>query len=75
MLFPKTAAYDLGLKFSHYRGLPSLHEYVLIDLDTRAVGSDTLGADGLWVLHLFAADETVLLASVALQATAAQLFS
>ena len=70
-----TAAYDRGLKFSHYRSLPSLQEYVLIDLDTRAVDSYTLGADGLWVLHPFAANETVLLASVALPVTAAQLFA
>ena len=75
MLSPSTAAYDRGLKFSHYRSLPSLQEYVLIDLDTRAVDSYTLGADGLWVLHPFAANETVLLASVALPVTAAQLFA
>ena len=75
VLSPSTAAYDRGLKFSHYRSLPSLQEYVLIDLDTRAVDSYTLGADGLWVLHPFAANETVLLASVALPVTAAQLFA
>ena len=75
VLSPTTAAYDRGLKFSHYRSLPSLQEYVLIDLDTRAVDSYTLGADGLWVLHPFAANETVLLASVALPVTAAQLFA
>jgi Uma2 family endonuclease len=75
VLSPSTAAYDRGLKFSHYRNLPSLQEYVLIDLDSRAVDSYTLGTDGLWVLHPFAADETVTLASVALQITAAQLFA
>lgn len=48
---------------------------MLIDLDTRAVDTYTLGADGLWVLHPFAANETVLLASVELQVTAAQLFA
>ncbi len=75
MLSPSTAAYDRGLKFSHYRSLSSLQEYVLIDLDTRAVDSYTLGSDGLWVLHPFAAAETVSLANVALQVTAAQLFA
>ena len=75
VLSPSTAAYDRGLKFSHYRSLPSLQDYVLIDLDTRAVDSYTLGPDGLWVLHPFAAHETVTLASVALQVTAAQLFA
>lgn len=75
MLSPSTAAYDRGLKFSHYRSLPSLQEYVLIGLDTRAVDSYTLGPDGLWVLHPFAVNETVTLAYVALQVTAAQLFA
>lgn len=75
VLSPSTAAYDRGLKFSHYRSLPTLQEYVLVDIDTRAVDSYRLGADGLWVLHPFAANETVTLASVALQVTAAQLFA
>lgn len=75
VLSPSTAAYDRGLKFSHYRNLPSLQKYVLIDLGTRAVDCYTLGADGLWVLHPFAANETVTLASVALQISAAQLFA
>lgn len=75
VLSSSTAAYDRGLKFSYYRNLPSLQEYVLIDLDTRAVDCYTLGADGLWVLHPFAAGQTVTLASVALDVTAAQLFA
>ncbi|MBC7608555.1 MAG: Uma2 family endonuclease [Polaromonas sp.] len=75
VLSPSTAAYDRGLKFSHYRSLPSLQEYVLIDLDTRATDCYSLGADGLWVLHPFAINETVKLASVALEITATQLFA
>ena len=75
VLSPSTAAYDRGLKFSHCRNLPSLQEYVLVDIDTRAVDCYALGSDGLWVLHPFAANETVTLASVALQITAAQLFA
>ena len=75
VLSPSTAAYDRGLKFSHYRSLPSLQEYVLVDIDSRAVDCYTLGSDGLWVLHPFAANETVRLASVALDVTAAQLFA
>lgn len=75
VLSPSTAAYDRGIKFSHYRSLPSLQEYVLIDIDTRAVDSYTLGTDGLWVLHPFAAGQTVALVSVALEVTAAQMFA
>ncbi len=75
VLSPSTAAYDRGIKFSHYRNLLSLQEYVLIDIDTRTVDGYTLGTDGLWVLHPFAAGQTVVLASVALEVTAAQMFA
>jgi Uma2 family endonuclease len=75
VLSPSTAAYDRGLKFSHYRRLASLEEYVLIDLDTRSTDCYRKGADGLWVLHPFARGEAVSLASVALELSAEQLFA
>ena len=75
VLSPRTAAYDRGLKFSHYRSLVSLEEYVLIDLDTRSTDCYRKGPDGLWVLHPFAHGESVSLASVALELSAAQLFA
>ena len=74
VLSPSTAAYDRGAKFSSYRQLASLQEYVLIDTDTRATDVYRKGADGLWVLHPFASDEAVELASVALTIPAAVLF-
>lgn len=75
VLSPTTAAYDRGLKFSHYRSLASLQEYVLVDLDTRATDCYRLGADGLWVLHPFARGDSVTLASVTLEISAQQLFA
>ena len=48
ILSPSTAAYDRGLKFSHYRSIASLEEYVLIDLDTRSADCFRKGNDGLW---------------------------
>ena len=75
VLSPSTAAYDRGLKFSHYRSLASLKEYVLIDLDTRSTDCFRKGDDGLWVLHPFARGEVVSLTSVALELSAAQLFA
>ena len=75
VLSPTTASYDRGLKFSHYRSLASLQEYVLIDLDSRSTDCYRKGADGLWVLHPFARGESVSLASVALELSAAQLFA
>ncbi len=74
-LSASTAAVDRGLKFSHYRSLASLQEYVLIDLDSRSTDCYRKGADGLWGLHPFARGEPVALASVALELTAAQLFA
>jgi len=75
VLSPSTAAYDRGLKFSHYRSLPSLEEYALIDLDSRITDVYRIGDDGFWVLHPFARGETVELASVALQISSEQLFA
>ena len=75
VLSPSTAAYDRGLKFSHYRSLASLEEYLVIELDTRSTDCYRKGADELWVLHPFARGEVVLLASVALELGAAQLFA
>ena len=75
VLSPSTGAFDRGLKFSHYRRLASLEEYVLIDLDSRTSDCYRKGADGLWVLHPFARGEAVTLASGAMQVSAAQLFA
>lgn len=75
VLSTSTAAYDRGLKFSYYRSLQSLEEYVLIDHDTRSTDVYRKGPDGLWVLHPFAKDEPVTLASVALTLGADQLFA
>ena len=75
VLSPSTAAYDRGLKFSHYRRIASLEEYVLIDLDTRTTDCFRKRDDGLWVLHPFARGEAVSLASVALELSAEQLFA
>lgn len=75
VLSPTTAAYDRGVKFGHYRTLPSLEEYLLVDLDTRASDCYRKGADGLWVLHPFGRGDAVELASVALTMAAEQLFA
>ena len=75
VLSPSTAAYDRGLKFSHYRRIASLAEYVVIDLDTRSTDCFRKRDDGLWVLQPFGRGEAVSLASVALELSAAQLLA
>lgn len=44
MLAPSTEACDRGLKFTAYRRLPSLREYLLIDPDSREVGAAPVAA-------------------------------
>lgn len=74
VLSPATAAYDRGEKFTAYRRIPTLREYLLIDPDTRRCDLYRLGADGLWVLHPVDPGQAVRLASVDLEIPAATLW-
>ena len=74
VLSASTAAYDRGAKFAAYRQIPSLREYLLIDLDTRRCDLYRLGADGLWVLHPCEPGQAVRLASVDLEIPASTLW-
>ena len=65
VLSESTAAFDRGNKFSNYRKLDTLQEYVLIDPDSLNV--DCFRFDEIsrhWVLYPFAAGENVELASI-----------
>ena len=64
VLSPSTAAFDRGDKFAAYRTLPSLREYLLVDVEQRRCELYRLGPEGLWVLHPGASGEGVTLASV-----------
>lgn len=75
VLSPATAAYDRGEKFARYRGITSLREYVLVDIDARSTDVYRKGDNGLWVLHPFDAGQAVVLDSVALEITAERLFA
>lgn len=63
---PSTEAFDRGAKFAHYRHLPGLMEYAIVDIAQRGVDLYRKGADGLWVLHPYAAEDLVEFASVGL---------
>lgn len=76
VLSASTAAYDRGDKFAAYRQLPSLVEYLLVDVDTRRCDLFRKGAhDGLWVLHPSDAGAGVRLASVDLAVSAQALWA
>ncbi len=49
VLSPSTESYDRGEKFRHYKGLPSLQEYILVPQDTRAVESHTRQGPEAWL--------------------------
>ncbi len=57
VLSDSTAAYDRGDKFAAYRKLPSLQEYLIVDIDARRVECFRRTADNDWLLHDYA-DET-----------------
>ena len=75
VLSPSTAAFDRGEKFAAYRQLPSLAEFLLVDIDARRCELFRKGADGLWVLHPTQGDEPLQLASVALTVGAEALWA
>ncbi|XHX77175.1 MAG: Uma2 family endonuclease [Stenomitos frigidus ULC029] len=64
VLSPSTEAYDRGGKFAHYRKLETLQEYVLIESTAIGVECFRRNADGFWVLHPYAAGDTVTLESI-----------
>jgi Uma2 family endonuclease len=76
VLSPSTAAYDRGDKFASYRQLPSLAEYLLVDVDSRRCDLfRKRPEDGLWVLHPSAPGEGVQLNSVDLAVGAEALWA
>ncbi len=75
VLSDSTGNYDRGDKFAQYRRIDSLREYVLVDIARRATDVYRKGTDGLWVLHPFAGEESVVFASVDLQLPAHELFA
>ena len=74
VLSPSTQSYDRGSKFTLYRSLLSLREYMLVDPDTREVQLFRRGADDLFTLHDLTAREQIVLDSVGCELTARDVF-
>ncbi len=74
VLSPSTQAYDRSQKFSLYRRIPALQEYILVDPDTRRVEAFRRGADGLWVLHDMSEASAMEAASVGCTVPLAEVF-
>lgn len=50
VLSPSTERYDRGMKFRHYRTLPSLHDYLLIAQDEPRIEHYSRQSDVIWQL-------------------------
>ena len=74
VLSPTTAGFDRGLKFATYRRIPSLQEYLLIDPVERSVELFRRNAQGLFELHDRTATPSLVLASVGLDMSIADVF-
>lgn len=74
ILSPSTSAFDRGRKFEHYRKLPDLREYLLVDTERMAADLFRKDATGHWVLYPYAENETIELASIGLDIPVAALY-
>lgn len=60
ILSPSTKNYDRGEKFSLYRDIPSLREYVLVDSEKVRVENFRLNASNHWELEEYKSAEEIL---------------
>jgi len=74
VLSESTEAFDRGDKFSDYRHLDSLQEYVLISQVRQQVEVFRRNVEGLWVLHPYGDGDTVELASVGWSGAISELY-
>ena len=74
VLSESTEAFDRGDKFSDYRHLDSLQEYVLISQVRPQVEVFRRNAERLWVLHPYGDGDTVELASVGWSGVISELY-
>jgi Uma2 family endonuclease len=74
VLSPSTQAYDRSQKFSLYRRIDSLQEYILVDPETRRIDGFRRGTDGRWVLHDMSQDEVMDCASVGCKVALTDIF-
>ncbi len=75
VLSDSTEKYDRGVKFAHYRQLPSVQEYVLIAQDRPLVERYVRQPDGSWLLTAFTERSQVLaFASISVQVALSEIY-
>ena len=74
VLSDSTQSYDRGQKFTWYRRITSLREYLLVDPDTRELQLFRRGVDGLFTLHDLTGAPAVELQSIGCMLPADEIF-
>jgi Uma2 family endonuclease len=64
VLSPSTEAKDRGEKFTYYRTIPTLQEYVLIDSEKIAVDCYRRGEGRMWLYYPYTAGDIITLDSI-----------
>jgi Uma2 family endonuclease len=64
VLSPGTEAKDRGEKFTFYRNMPSLQEYILVESEKIGVESYRRGEDRMWVYSPYTVGEDITIESV-----------
>lgn len=64
VLSPSTEAKDRSDKFTHYRTIPSLQEYLLIDSEKIAVDCYRRGEGKMWLYYPYTAGDIITLDSI-----------
>jgi len=67
VLNDRTAAYDLGEKFDHYRQIPTLQVYMLVSHDERSIETRHRNPDGTWIVRSAARGEVVRLEPIGIE--------
>ena len=74
MLSDSTEAFDRGDKFSDYKSIPELEEYVLVHQKQVLVERFQRKSDNLWLPQVFRVGEKVVFESVGVEVAIADLY-
>ena len=74
VLSPSTESIDRGIKFAKYRQIPNLMEYVLVRVKEPGIEVFRRNENNQWVLFEYGMDDRILLESVNVEITVAELY-
>jgi Uma2 family endonuclease len=74
ILSPSTEDYNRGRKFTYYRDVPTIQEYVLVASDCQFIEVYRRASERLWIIHTFGQDEFVELASLGVRFSVASAY-